>query len=108
MERERYWTYSRFSSYPISSHQRAKKESDVLFRCILSLTTKYACSSFTNCRFELKSLMACSTGAMCSSSPRYRTPWTLNLGVSESSLRRLEEHCHGGVMMCIDEGGRGD
>ena len=51
--------------------------------------------------------MACSTGAMCSSSPRYRTPWTLNLGVSESSLRRLVGRCQGGVMVYTDEGGRG-
>ena len=50
--------------------------------------------------------MACSTGAMCSSSPRYRTPWTLNLGVSESSLRRLVGRCQGGVMVYTDEGGR--
>lgn len=49
-------------------HQR--KGRDSLLRCILSLTTRYACSSFTICNPEDKSRIACSTGAICSSSPR--------------------------------------
>lgn len=50
--------------------RRKRKKLDSLLRCILSLTTKYACSSLTICNPELKSLIACSTGAICSSSPK--------------------------------------
>ena len=61
---------------------RCGGEGNLLFRCVRSLDTRYACSSLTNCKLDDSSLISCSTGAMCSSSSVYRTPWTLKLELS--------------------------
>jgi hypothetical protein len=73
-----------------------EERKDILLRCILSLTTRYACSSLTICKPELKSRIACSTGAICSSSPRYIVPWTLNLFISARLASTLSIEAGGG------------
>lgn len=55
---------------------------DSLLRCTRSRTTRYACSSLTNCNPALRSLTSCSTGAVCSSFSMYSIPCTLKLRFS--------------------------